>query len=259
MKKRKKKKKNVDSGLTHHSEKHVGIGDLIKSMVFGGLDGIITTFAIVAASVASQFTFFTVLVVGIANLVGDALSMGLGAFFSSYSESQNAKKRYSQYMDEITRSPEEQKQKLYEVFIKKGFDSNESKRIVELLAENYEALADIMLLEFEGITRDDSSFVTSLKSGVVTFIAFIFFGALPLVSFCFGKMSDHTHILDWHFWVGVALTAISLFVLGMIQNILLNNNWFKGGVYMLLQGGISTLIAYGAGYLLELATTAIDK
>lgn len=53
----------------HHTEGHTVVGDLIKGIVFGGLDGIITTFAIVAAAVASHLTYGDVLIVGFANLV----------------------------------------------------------------------------------------------------------------------------------------------------------------------------------------------
>ena len=46
--------------------------------MFGGLDGIITTFAIVSAAVGAGLGNKTVIVMGLANLVADAISMGLG-------------------------------------------------------------------------------------------------------------------------------------------------------------------------------------
>jgi vacuolar iron transporter family protein len=47
------------------------MGEYVKSMVFGGLDGIITTFAIVAACVGGKLLTFELIVVGFANLIGD--------------------------------------------------------------------------------------------------------------------------------------------------------------------------------------------
>jgi VIT1/CCC1 family predicted Fe2+/Mn2+ transporter len=55
----------------------------VKSLVFGGLDGIITTFAVVAASVGGSLNSDVILLMGFANLIADGLSMGFGDYLSS--------------------------------------------------------------------------------------------------------------------------------------------------------------------------------
>ena len=61
--------------------------DLIKSVTFGGLDGIITTFAIVAATAgAESLGIGTVILMGLANLIADAISMGMGDWVSETAE-----------------------------------------------------------------------------------------------------------------------------------------------------------------------------
>ena len=62
----------------------------IKQVIYGGNDGIVTTFAVVAGFNGAnaginnlQLPFITVLMFGMANLIADALSMGLGDFLSS--------------------------------------------------------------------------------------------------------------------------------------------------------------------------------
>ena len=55
---------------TAAEEKHAGdAGDFIKSLVFGGLDGIITTFAIVSAAIGASLPNKTVIIMGLANLM----------------------------------------------------------------------------------------------------------------------------------------------------------------------------------------------
>ena len=54
------------------------IGDLI----YGANDGLITTFAVVAAASGGALTARTVLIVGMANLLADGLSMGVGNYLS---------------------------------------------------------------------------------------------------------------------------------------------------------------------------------
>jgi VIT1/CCC1 family predicted Fe2+/Mn2+ transporter len=64
------------------------ISTYLKEIVYGGIDGIITTFAVVAGFSGAQtgpegtIPMFVVLLFGFANLFGDASSMGLGNFLS---------------------------------------------------------------------------------------------------------------------------------------------------------------------------------
>jgi hypothetical protein len=55
------------------------------------------------------------------------------------------------------------------------------------------------------------------------------------------------------------LTAISLFLLGALKNIILGRSWWRGGLYILLTGGVATTIAYLAGFLIELLIKLIEK
>jgi hypothetical protein len=50
--------------------------------VYGANDGIITTFAVVAGVTGGALSARAVLIVGVANLIADALSMGMGNFLS---------------------------------------------------------------------------------------------------------------------------------------------------------------------------------
>lgn len=54
----------------------------IRDLVYGANDGIITTFAVVAGVAGGSLSHTAVLVVGIANLAADGLSMAVGNFLS---------------------------------------------------------------------------------------------------------------------------------------------------------------------------------
>ena len=64
-------------------EEHSPGGDSIKALIFGGLDGILTSFAIVAGAAGGGMSVSVVLVLGFSNILADALSMGVGEFLSS--------------------------------------------------------------------------------------------------------------------------------------------------------------------------------
>jgi vacuolar iron transporter family protein len=54
----------------------------LRDMVYGAIDGIVTTFAVVAGVTGGSLSAHAVLIVGIANLVADGLSMGVGNYLS---------------------------------------------------------------------------------------------------------------------------------------------------------------------------------
>ncbi|CAM9760856.1 unnamed protein product, partial [Heterosigma akashiwo] len=71
------------SAAGQHRENHKGGGEYVKAMIFGGLDGILTSFAIVAGAVGGGLAWQSVLILGFSNILADALSMGVGEYLSS--------------------------------------------------------------------------------------------------------------------------------------------------------------------------------
>ena len=54
----------------------------LRDIVYGAIDGIVTTFAVVAGVTGGALSARAVLIVGIANLFADGLSMGVGNYLS---------------------------------------------------------------------------------------------------------------------------------------------------------------------------------
>ncbi|KAM1903886.1 hypothetical protein ACFX13_041339 [Malus domestica] len=67
-------------------------GEYAKSILYAGLDAIITSFSLISSICASRISSVDVLVLGFANLVADGISMGFGDFTSSSSEKEVASK-----------------------------------------------------------------------------------------------------------------------------------------------------------------------
>lgn len=58
----------------------------VAQFVYGGIDGTVTTFAIVAAAAGARFSVTVVIILGAANLIADGFSMGTSAYLSAKSE-----------------------------------------------------------------------------------------------------------------------------------------------------------------------------
>jgi vacuolar iron transporter family protein len=76
--------------------------DYLREFVYGGIDGAITTFAVVAGATGAGFSAAVVIVLGIANLVADGLSMGVGSYLSSKSELEVDAKKGKAVNDEVS-------------------------------------------------------------------------------------------------------------------------------------------------------------
>ena len=73
----------VESGHNKEDENKVHSNDLGKAVVFGGLDGLFTTFAIISASSGGKVSWNIVLVIGLSCILANALTMGVAEYLSS--------------------------------------------------------------------------------------------------------------------------------------------------------------------------------
>jgi len=58
----------------------------VRGVVFGGMDGILTTFALLAAAAGTKTSHSLTLVIGISTVLADALSMAAGEYLSAKAE-----------------------------------------------------------------------------------------------------------------------------------------------------------------------------
>lgn len=72
----------IESGKNNEDENRVH-NALGKAVVFGGLDGLFTTFAIVSASSGGKVSWNIVLVIGLSCILANALTMGVAEYLSS--------------------------------------------------------------------------------------------------------------------------------------------------------------------------------
>lgn len=74
--------------------------DYLSEFVYGGIDGAVTTFAVVAGATGARFSLQIILVLGFANLIADGFSMSVGSYLSKKSEIELMVKRGDSIEDE---------------------------------------------------------------------------------------------------------------------------------------------------------------
>jgi VIT1/CCC1 family predicted Fe2+/Mn2+ transporter len=226
-------------------ERHASGGKYIKSVVYGGLDGIVTTFAVVAGVNGASLSAGIVLILGFANLVADGLSMAIGDFLSTKSEQEYQKAERAREQWEVDNYPEGEMKELRELYEAKGIPEADARQMVETVARHPKAWVDIMMVEELGILADEES---PLKNALTTFVSFSVFGFMPLLT---SVLAQFVPLLSRNsFTVSIALVAVTLFALGAAKTKITGRPWLGSGLETLVVGGITAAAAWGVGKLL---------
>eukprot|EP01118_Nematostelium_gracile_P012047 TRINITY_DN434_c0_g1_i1.p1 TRINITY_DN434_c0_g1~~TRINITY_DN434_c0_g1_i1.p1 ORF type:complete len:308 (+),score=90.70 TRINITY_DN434_c0_g1_i1:2-925(+) len=234
------------------AEKHGGGGsEYVEGIVFGGLDGIITTFAIVVAAAASKLTYGTILILGLANILGDALSMAIGDYLSTKAEEDHEESERKREEWEVDNMPEVEKQEMIDIYVKKGLKEADAREVVELLFQTKEAFLDIMMIEELHLMPKSDEGSSAWKGALVTFVSFIFWGGLPMIPYVASGTYDQQAGRDKIFWAAVGVFSGCLYFLGAVKGKITGKKWYLTGFTMLINGGITSVLAYFIGYYLE--------
>jgi VIT1/CCC1 family predicted Fe2+/Mn2+ transporter len=249
--------RDVDAAIREHAkqapEEHSnGASDYLKSIVFGGMDGIVTTFAVVTAAAGAEEYWKTVLVFGLANMFADAWSMGTGEFYSSKAELNKARRERQREEWEVDNCFEGEIAEMVDLYEKKGFPTEDAKALVAIISKDKKRFVDIMMVEELGITENtDDTWHEPAKHGVVMFLSFIFFGTFPLVAYFGGKGKG----LDWVFGLACGITGFALLILGGAKGKLSGDSIPFTSVKMLAMGCVSGGVSFGLSELISYLIT----
>lgn len=216
-------------------------GNYLADFIYGSSDGVITTFAVVAGAIGAELSNNVIIIIGLANLFADGLSMAMADYLSRrsenlYEEGQREKERL-----EVEKLPEVEIYETREILEKYGFSGKHLEETLKTLISNKEKWIDFMMIEELQIfpKKDDPK-----KHAVVTFFAFAIIGSIPLLSYLF-------HITSGKFVLSIILTGLALFISGALRSLIIPKNWFRAGLEILAVGSAAAAVAYGIGRFIE--------
>jgi len=233
------------------SEAHSKAGDLMKSMLFGGLDGIVTTFAVVAGAGGGGLSVPIVLIMGFSSLVADALSMGVGDALSSKAETEVAARERLREAWEFDNYPEGEVREMVELYKSRGVPHDDAESIVGTMAKHRDFFVDVMMRDELGLEPPDpsGSRFTHLRAGACCFAAFLVCGAVPLLGYVAFVGAGWGR--DALFTLSCVLTGVALFLLGALKSRFTLHAWYVSGIEVLIVGGSCAAAAYLIGWGVE--------
>jgi len=243
-----RKLKIMKESKLHSSGGTGNIGrDYIGEFVYGGIDGAITTFAVVAGAEGASLGISVVVILGLANLIADGFSMSVGNFFSTKAELDNFEKHRRVEYWEIEHLHDREVQEIREIYAAKGFKGNLLEQVVEVITADKDVWVDTMMKEELEMVKGSK---TPYRTAGATFFSFLLVGAVPLLSYLFigNGISEREPDL---FLYSCILTGIALTIVGSLKSIVTEKNVLIGILETLLLGGIAASLAYFVGDLLE--------
>lgn len=215
------------------------LGPYIHDIVYGGNDGIVTTFAVVAGTVGADMPHTVIIILGLANLLADGTSMATGAYLSIKSEQDQFERLRKEELQEIETHPDMEKAEVREAYAEKGFTGKALDQTVDMLTSNKEVWADTMMVEEHGMVRDDNP--QPMLHGFMTLASFVVFGAVPLIPYLFGLDRDS------RFTVAIIGTLAALALLGLTRSIVTKERLFRGPFEVVSVGVLGAIVAYAIG------------
>jgi vacuolar iron transporter family protein len=155
----------------------------LRSIIYGGVDGIITIFNIISGVTGAQLDTKIIIILGISSLFSDAVSMGMSDYLSL-----KANKKLDKDLD---------------------MDEN--------------------------------------TSSMITFISFIIFGLIPLLTFIILLKMNQKNI----FIKSLFATMVSLFILGSYQSKITKENYIKLGLTTSFHGLLASIVSYNIGKMIN--------
>ena len=230
------------------------ISSYFTEIVYGGIDGIITTFAIVAGfsgaalsnETTTQLSFLIVLLFGLANLFADGVSMGLGNFLSVRSDKSLFEKRRAKEQEALRTHKEIKKDHTKVILMSKGFNAEDAETLASIYEQNESYWTDFVM-QHERLLSDPSE-DNPLYTGFATFAAFVVFGFIPLLPFILFAKADPQSVFVLSSFFGL----IALVLLGILKWRITGANFFSAVLEVVLIGTVAGGIAFFVGSLFSI-------
>ena len=218
----------------------------VRDMVYGGIDGVITTFAIVGGVAGAELSNGIVIILGVSNLVADGGSMAAANFLGTRAENDHRDRTRRIEETHISIHPAGEREEVREIYRRKGFSGQQLEDVVSVLTADRQRWVDTMLTEEHGLAKDTRS---AWRAAIVTFFAFALAGIMPLAPYLAAALT--TSSLSNPLLLSAIATSCTLFGVGWLKGKVLDTARWRAGVETFLIGGGAAALAYLIGAALK--------
>ncbi|CAD7965509.1 unnamed protein product [Amoebophrya sp. A25] len=230
-----------------HPERTLDEGEYVRPAVFGGLDGISTTFALLAGGVGVQLNITHLAALCLAQVFAGAFSMAFGEYVSSKAERQIAMRELNREKWEVENYPEGEIAEMIQIYMQQGLSVEDAQSVAFTLSKYPKFWVEHMLLHEIGILPPSDS-DDCWKSSSAMFCSFVACGLVPILTYILVFLIGGGDIVvQYGFYVAIVASLGTLFLLGFAKNKIAESDPMMGGFSMVFQGCVAGAISYIIG------------
>ena len=211
---------------------------VLRDVVYGGIDGSVTTFAIVAGVAGAGLSSFVIVALGLANVLADGFSMAAGNYSGTKAELDNIRRIRAIEERHIRLYPDGERDEVREILLQKGLAGQVLEDATDAITANRENWINLMIEGEYGLGSVDPH---PVKAAMATFLAFLVAGMIPLLPFLLSVPNA--------FSVSAWMTMGVFFAIGALKSRWSLSPWWRSGCETFVIGGVAALIAYLVGSL----------
>ena len=228
------------AAVTRRRHTHEGGKDWLRDVILGGQDGLVNILGIVLGVVAGGGSRTVLLSTGFAAAITESISMGAVGYTSTVADRDYYAAQRAVEAAALRDDEELECREIEELYRNKGFSGELLDRVVATITANRDKWLGTILEEerhLQPVAREDV-----IRSSVVITVATLIGHLIPLVPFAF--LARNTSLV-----LGIALSAVVLFGVGMYSALTRVGVWWRLGLRMVVIGLGAAAVGFAIGRL----------
>jgi vacuolar iron transporter family protein len=217
-------------------------GSYLRDVVYGAIDGTVTTFAVVAGVAGAGLDAAVVLILGVANLLADGFSMAVSNYLGARAENQRRERVRREEERHVAAVPHGEREEVRQLLAGWGLEGPLREQVLDVVTADRERWVRLMLEQEHGLPASSSR--PSLAA-LATFVAFLLVGSVPLAPFAIGALPGVD--LDAAFAWSASTTALAFVLIGIAKAVVVEQSRWRAGLETLIVGGSAAGLAYLVG------------
>jgi vacuolar iron transporter family protein len=235
---------DVDKRTPPPAPEHHSTTNSLRDVILGGQDGLVNMLGIALGVVAAAGSTHVLIVTGLAAAITESISMGAVAYTSFGSDRDFYLAQKQREQNEIQTEPDREREEIREIYAAKGFKGQLLEDVVSTITSNRETWVSTMMdeeLRLQPVARQ-----SLVQSAVIVTVATLIGHLIPLVPFMIVPRTPAIIL-------AIALSAVTLFAVGVYSAKTLVGDWRKSGIQMVTIGLGAAALGFLIGRLFQSA------
>lgn len=225
----------------HHSQSKIS-SSLLREIVFGLEDGMVSTLGAVTGIATATNSEFTTLLSGFVVISVESISMAVGSYLSTKSEKDTDERKLHEEREELKKFPEDEREELLGMYVEDGWPKKLAKEMALVASKDKHLfLREMAYRELEIIP---DSIEKPFLHGSVMFVAYVIGGSIPVLPYLFLSINQAVKF-------SIFFTLVGLFVLGILTTTFTKRKWWKAGLEMLILASLAASVGYFVGQIAD--------